>query len=601
MVYFNPLDKFYKSTIGAVCADEKVTFRVKGNFDSVVLLLKKDGCDYDQTHQMTKKADFFELDLNLVKGLYFYCFLIDNTKFLGLGDGFNAIITDIPERYQLTVYEKDYQVPEWLNGGIIYQIFPDRFCRADISKNIRKDKILHDSWQETPVFEPNQFGQVMNNDFFGGDLKGIISKLDYLRNLGVTAIYLNPIFEAFSNHRYDTGNYMNIDPLLGDETDFIQLLKQAEEKGIKIILDGVFNHTGDDSLYFNKYGNYPSIGAYQSKNSPYYGWYNFKDYPNDYESWWGIKVLPAINESNKDFIDYITGVNGVIDKYTKLGVGGWRLDVVDELPTQFVQKIRTAVKRVNSDAVVIGEVWEDASNKISYGVRREYFQGRELDSVMNYPLKNAIIDFVKYKNSRTLVQVINEQIDHYPHAVLHCLMNILATHDTYRLLSAVSNVSVDGKSKKELSNFVLSGDDLIEAKFNLKIATLLQYTLYGVPTIYYGDEIGMQGYADPLNRGTYPWGQEDEEILSWYKSLGKIRSSYSVFENGNVEILYYNAGAFIFKREDSDSSVLIAVNLNENELILNFEGTLRNLLDVKQYNSDFILTKNRCAILIRED
>ena len=601
MVYFNPLDKFYKSTIGAVCADEKVTFRVKGNFDSVVLLLKKDGCDYDQTHQMTKKADFFELDLNLVKGLYFYCFLIDNIKFLGLGDGFNAIITDIPERYQLTVYEKDYRVPKWLNGGVIYQIFPDRFCRAEISKNIRKDKILHESWQESPVFEPNQFGQVMNNDFFGGDLKGIISKLDYLSNLGVTAIYLNPIFEAFSNHRYDTGNYMNIDPLLGDETDFIQLLEQAEEKGIKIILDGVFNHTGDDSLYFNKYGNYPSIGAYQSKKSPYYGWYNFKDYPNDYESWWGIKVLPAINESNKDFIDYITGVNGVIDKYTKLGVGGWRLDVVDELPTQFVQKIRTAVKRVNSDAVVIGEVWEDASNKISYGVRREYFQGRELDSVMNYPLKNAIIDFVKYKNSRTLVQVINEQIDHYPHAVLHCLMNILATHDTYRLLSAVSNVSVDGKSKKELSNFVLSGDDLIEAKFNLKIATLLQYTLYGVPTIYYGDEIGMQGYTDPLNRGTYPWGQEDEEILSWYKLLGEIRSLYSVFKSGNVEILYYNAGAFIFKREDSDSSVLIAVNLNENELILNFEGTLRNLLDGKQYNSDFILTKNSCAILIRED
>ncbi len=600
MVYFNPLDKFYKSTIGAVCADEKVTFRVKGNFDSVVLLLKKDGCEYDQTHQMAKKADFFELELNLVKGLYFYCFLIDNLKFLGIGEDFNAIITDVPKKYQLTVYEKDYRVPEWLNGGLIYQIFPDRFCRAEINKNIRKDKILHGSWQEQPVFEPNQFGQVMNNDFFGGDIRGIISKLDYLRDLGVTAIYLNPIFEAYSNHRYDTGNYMNIDPLLGTESDFISLIEQAEEKGIKIILDGVFNHTGDDSLYFNKYGNYPSLGAYQSKNSPYYAWYNFKDYPDDYESWWGIKVLPAINESNEDFIDYITGENGVIDKYTKLGVGGWRLDVVDELPTQFVQKIRTAVKRVNSDAVVIGEVWEDASNKISYGVRREYFQGKELDSVMNYPLKNAIIDFVKNKDAKTLVKVINEQLDHYPHAVLHCLMNILATHDTYRLLSAVSCVNVDGKTKSELSNYALSGDDLIAAKFNLKIATLLQYTLYGVPTIYYGDEIGMQGYTDPLNRGTYPWGQEDNEILLWYKFLGTVRSSYSAFTCGNVEILYYNGGSFIFKREDENSSVLIAINLNENEVILNFEGILRNLIDGKEYIHGFVLSKNSCAILIQE-
>ncbi len=600
MVYFNPLNKYYKSITGAICAEKKVTFRVKGSFDSVVLLLKKDGFSNDMCFEMVKKDDHFEVSISLEKGLYFYCFALDNGKFLGLGDDFNGVVSDEPTRYQLTVYQKDYSVPEWIKGGIIYQIFPDRFCRAEKEKNLPKDKILHENWAETPVYEPNKLGQVVNNDFFGGDLKGIISKLDYLRELGVTVIYLNPIFKAYSNHRYDTGNYMEIDPLLGTESDFEKLISTASEKGIKIILDGVFNHTGDDSLYFNRYKKYPAVGAYQSKNSEYYGWYKFKKYPNDYESWWGIKILPATNKSNQGFIDYITGENGVIDKYTKMGIGGWRLDVVDELPTPFVQKIRTATKRVNKDAIVIGEVWEDATNKISYDVRREYFQGKELDSVMNYPLKDAIIDFAKNNNSKNLVNVINEQVDHYPHDALHALMNVLATHDSYRLLSSLNCESVIGKKKSELENVYIREENLFDIKLKLKVATLLAYTLCGVPSIYYGDEVGMQGYDDPLNRRTYPWGKEDIELLEWHKFLSRIRHGYSAFKDGEIEVLYYNRGALVYKREDEKSSVLIAVNLNDNELMLEYSGSLTNLIDNKKYDDIIQLKSKSFAILVNK-
>ena len=598
MIYFNPLDKFFKNKIGAICADEKTTFRVKGDFGSVVLLLKKDG-ENDCTFYDMKKCDgFFEFEFSLGVGLYFYCFNIDGCKFIGKGEGHLGVLTDNPKQFQLTVYSKDYTVPKTILGGVIYQIFPDRFCRGEKVKSIEKGKILHENWDEIPIFEPNEFGQVMNNDFFGGDFKGIISKIDYLKELGVTTLYLNPIFKAFSNHRYDTGDYMSIDSLLGDENDFITLIKLFKEKGISIVLDGVFNHTGDDSVYFNKYGNYDSVGAYQSKNSKYYGWYNFTNHPNEYDSWWGIKVLPAVNEDNENYVDFITGENGVIEKYTRLGVAGWRLDVVDELPDNFVKKIRKAVKKANDEAIIIGEVWEDASNKISYGVRREYFQGEELDSVMNYPLKNAILDFVLNKNSKNLSNTIKEQIDHYPSDVLHSLMNILSTHDTFRLLTIIGGESVEGKTKKEMASLFIPESELAIAKQKLKIASLLQFSLCGVPSIYYGDEVGMQGYVDPLNRRTYPWGKEDKELLSWYKFLGALRSVYSAFKTGEFIEVYSNGGAYAFIRKDENCELLIAVNCGDKEYVLNFEGKLLELISGEEHLSSYVLKGNSCAVLI---
>ena len=596
MMHYNPLDSFYKSKIGAVLENDKITFRIKGDFSSAIFCCKRDGQDY-AFYQMQKTGDYFEIEKCFSSGLYFYHFECDGRFLAKNAEYLGEFVTEKVD-FQLTVYEGDYFVPSWVYGGIIYQIFPDRFYRGENEKIIPQYKVLHEKWDEMPIFLPNEQGEIINNDFFGGDIKGIIQKLDYIKSLGVNIIYLNPIFKAFSNHRYDTGDYMQIDDMLGDLDDFKLLIKKAKELGIQIVLDGVFNHTGDDSLYFNKYNRYDSVGAYQDKNSRYYSWYNFNDYPNKYESWWGIKTLPAINESNDDYIEFITGKDGVIEYYTKLGIGGWRLDVVDELPSDFVKRIRDAVKRNNQNAVIIGEVWEDATNKISYGNRREYFQGKELDSVMNYPLKNAILEFAKYGNTNLLSHTIKEQIDHYPHQALHALMNILSTHDTIRLLSNLSGESIDGKTKTELSKLTIKNENFQSVFFKLKVATLLQYTLMGVPTIYYGDEVGMQGYTDPLNRQTFPWGNENKNIYNWYLFLSSLRKNYSAFTCGSFEEIYRDNGAYIYKRFDENSEILIAINISNDNLCLDFDGNLLELLTNKVYNDNYELNKNTIAVFV---
>ncbi len=603
MFYFNPLDEFFKNPIGAVCESQEATFRVKCSFKQCVLVLHKDNSPCDECYLMTKKDGYFEKSIKLEPGLYWYYFDVGNGRFIGLSHDkeYKGELSNSPQGFQLTVYSDGYYVPEWLDGGIIYQIFPDRFNRAEEVKNLPEEKVLHENWLDTPIFKPNFKGQVLNNDFFGGDFRGIIAKLDYLKSLSVKAIYLNPIFKAYSNHRYDTGDYMTIDPLLGTEEDFEELIAKANEVGIKIILDGVFNHTGDDSLYFNKYGRYGDVGAYKSAVSPYKSWYKFISYPDEYESWWGIKTLPAVNKSmDSGFIKFITGPDGVIEKYTKKGIGGWRLDVVDELPSHFVKKIRQTVKNINNNAIIIGEVWEDASNKVSYGVRRQYFQGSELDSVMNYPLKNAILDYVTTGHVESISYVVKEQIDHYPKIALDTLMNILSTHDTYRLISAVSSLKVNGLPKAKLAEITIPKEKLAEAKFNLKVASLLQFTLCGVPCIYYGDEIGMQGYTDPLNRKCYPWGNEDMEILEWYRLLGKIRTDYSAFCGGNFKEICAEHGTYAYKRYDDCSEVFVGINIGEMRKELHFAGELKNLLDGKIYKNVFQFSPNTMCVLVKE-
>lgn len=599
MLYFNPLDNFCKSRIGAVCADTKLMLRLKCDAEGVSLFVQSDKDGSIIKFDMEKKGDCFEKEVQLPVGLYWYFFETNRGGKIGLGEGYKAVYSDNPQSFQLTVCESSYAVPTWVKGGIIYQIFPDRFYKSGEVSALPKNKVLHKNWSDTPIYRPNEHGQVMNNDFFGGNINGIIEKLDYLESLGVSIIYLNPIFEAFSNHRYDTGNYMKIDPLLGTEEDFKNLIKKAGEKGIKIVLDGVFNHTGDDSIYFNKYGNYDTVGAYQSKKSPYKSWYKFIDYPKTYESWWGITTLPALEKCSPEYINYISGIDGVIEHYTKMGIGGWRLDVVDELPANFVRELRKAVKRNNDQAVIIGEVWEDASNKIAYGVRREYFQGKELDSVMNYPLKNAILNFIGSGSEKELSFVVKEQIDHYPKQVLDSLMNILATHDTYRLMSALGDPSAFGKSKEEQENFFLSGENYEKAKQFVKMATVLQYTLCGVPSVYYGDEIGMQGYADPLNRRTYKWGEEDKDLQNFFIKMGKIRNDYSAFVDGSFEEIYAGRGLYAFKRYANDSEVLIVVNRGD-EVSIKFNGKLLELFSGKSYENEVAVPNNSYMIFVNE-
>ena len=593
---FNPLDKFYKSVIGAVSENQRLIYRVKGEFGSVILRIKKDGEDY-VNYKMNYKNGFYELQLKLPIGLYFYHFLLENGSFIGLNDHYVGEITNFPQDFQLTIYSNDYKVPEDMFGGLIYQIFPDRFFRSIEQRQVENGKTYHENWNDLPNILPIN-GKILNNDFFGGDLKGIEQKLDYIKSLGTTHIYLNPIFKAYSNHRYDTGDYMQIDPLLGTEQDLVDLIKSAKEKGIKIILDGVFNHTGSDSVYFNKNGNYSSLGAYQSKNSPYYAWYNFKDYPDDYECWWGIQTLPSVIETNPDYEEFITGKDGVIEHYTKLGVEGWRLDVVDELPDFFVEKIRSTLRKINPNGVLIGEVWEDATNKIAYDTRKKYFLGNQLDSVMNYPLKKAIINYIKTCNVKDLSYVVKEQIDHYPKQSLDVLMNLLSTHDTFRIISELANVDVANYTKTEMGNVVLTDEEYQDAVFKVKIATLLQFTLYGVPSIYYGDEIGMQGYKDPLNRQTFKWEMLDNEICKWYKFLSKLRQEFTLFKNGELQEIFAKDGCYVYKRFDEDSEIMVAINLNEKPIFFEFDGELIDLIDNQVYLNELELQPKSFGVFV---
>jgi glycosidase len=423
--------------------------------------------------------------------------------------------------------------------------------------------------------------------------------LDYLASLHVTTIYLNPIFESSSNHRYDTGNYRKIDPLLGSKEDFEYLVNEAKTRGIRIILDGVFNHTGDDSIYFNRYGTYDGVGAYQSKQSPYYPWFNFFHYPEEYECWWGIKTLPAVNESSEDYRNYILGKEGVVRYWLQTGIGGYRLDVADELPDSFLKELRSSVKSFDPDAVIIGEVWEDASNKISYGVRRQYFWGGELDSVMNYPLKNAIIDYAQNGNTACLVETVKMLIDNYPKSVLDSLMNSLSTHDTARILTVLGGKQVF--SKEEMSHTFLSDEERRKGIEKVKFAACLQYTMSGIPCVYYGDENGMEGYGDPFCRQCFDWEHLNEDLIGFFAKLGEIRRKYrNIFAEGEYVDVYHDDNLLIFSRVSQTGRCFVYANNSAKIYNLSFDGIFRELLAEKDFNGTIQVQPYSYGILVRK-
>lgn len=574
---YNSRLEYHKSIFGAVKTDQTVTFRIILPRDfcchAAKLVIKK--AEADEYGYINMQWDCMEgvgeewwkVDFTAEKAaLYKYHFEYDTSwgtsRIYHAGNGLAAIKGD-GEDWQLTVYDKDFHTPEWLRGGIIYQIFPDRFASSGTKKqNVPSDRVLRTDRDGDPYWIPTAEGKVLNNDYFGGDLNGIEQKLGYLKSLGVTCIYLNPIFEAQSNHRYDTANYEKIDSMLGTEKDFKSLCESAKKLGIRIMLDGVFSHTGDDSRYFNRYSRYDSLGAYQSKESPYYGWYKFNKWPDDYESWWGIEILPEVKEDNSDFIEYITGKNGIARKWLKLGASGWRLDVADELPDEFLDEFRKAVKEEKADGLVLGEVWEDASNKSSYGKLRRYLLGKQLDSVMNYPFAGAVIDFIRDANAELFASRVMSIVENYPKEVLDVLMNHLSTHDTMRAITALAGENCAYRDRKWQSTHSLDEREYHYGMKLLMAASAMQFALPGVPTIYYGDEAGMQGYKDPFNRRCYPWGKENGELVEWYKKLGKIRNENSVFKDGRFEILSAVAGCVAFSRKNDDEAILVISNSN---------------------------------------
>ena len=468
--------------------------------------------------------------------------------------------------WQITVYKKA-AVPDWWKDGVVYQIFPDRFYNSGAPKTGVPATRVRRNWGEEPFWDEAQMNGLWNNDYFGGDLKGIAEKLPYIAKLGVTAIYLNPIFEAHSNHRYDTGDYEKIDPMLGDTEDLKYLCNQAKKLGIGVILDGVFSHTGRDSKYFNYYGHYPTVGAYNSPDSPYYSWYQFGKDRDDYKSWWGIRLLPEIREEEPSYRDYICGENGILRRWMRCGISGWRLDVADELPDVFLDDLRRAVKSEDPDAIIIGEVWEDATTKFGFDHRRTYLLGKGLDSVMNYPFKNSVLDFVKGKPAQQAANEILSICEHYPAPAINTALNFLSTHDTERALTVIADEPANGRGREWQSGRSVTGEAYEEGMLRLRMAYAIIYTLPGVPCLYYGDEIGMQGYRDPFNRAFFCWDSHEERLRPVLAQLAQLRHSCEAFRTGELRVLRAEDGILHYQRIGKTETAEIIVNRSEHIIV----------------------------------
>ena len=452
-------------------------------------------------------ALWYAFRLSLAEGEYWLC--------AGSNGRFGQLMSSRGEGFRLTVYDRDFESPAWFRRSVMYQIFPDRFARdwSDTARDgIDKHRAMgrqvkfHEEWNEPVDWQPNSAdGFYFPLDFYGGTLKGIESRLNYIKSLGVSVIYLNPVFEACSNHRYDTADYLNIDPILGTNEDFENLCAAAEGLGIRIMLDGVFSHTGADSIYFNKFSHYADAGAYNAgRTSPYYGWYDFRQFPENYRCWWNFPDLPEVDENNADWRDFvISGRDSVVRTWIRRGAAGWRL-----------------------------EVWEDAVIKSSYGSRRKYALGESLDSVMNYPFRTALIDFLCFRtDARALASFLLAQRLNYPEPMYWSLMNLVSSHDVERVRTALATrLDARSLSREQQAGFIVGDAQDIRGASMQRLAAAVQFVIPGVPCIYYGDETGMGGMLDPFDRAPFTMGARP--LTDWYAALGRIRGAHDALSTG---------------------------------------------------------------------
>ena len=483
-------------------------------------------------------------------------------------------------RWQMTVYDAASPTPGWFGEGLTYQIFPDRFRRSHLPDMTKMPwgRRLHENWDDIPDYLPDEDGEYCR-DFFGGDLAGIREKLPYLRELGVETLYLCPIFEASSNHRYNTGDYRRIDPMLGTEEDFRALCAEAHALGIRVILDGVFNHNGKDSRYFNADGRYDTVGAAQSQDSPYYPWFHFHPWPTDYDAWWGIRDLPAVNESAPSYRNFIfEGEDSVIRHWLRAGADGWRLDVADELPDDFIAGIRQAMDETKPGCLLLGEVWEDGSNKIAYSQRRKYLLGGETHCLMNYPFRTAALCYLRGGDAADFRESMETIRENYPAPAFQSAMNFLGTHDTPRVLSLLGEGQTPA-DKAERAAFCLRPEEERLGKERWKLASALLYAFPGSPMLFYGDEAGLQGLEDPFCRGGYPWGREDEDLLAWFRLLGRLRKRPSL-RRGDLTWLHAQGPLLAFRRQAEGETTAAVFNAGDAEAALTLPWEGREALDL---------------------
>jgi cyclomaltodextrinase len=581
-MYYSSRDERCKSPFGAARCGAGVPFNLRCDaqegFSACQMLLRHDFSGTDEVFSLPRTgADCFSgvYTAPSAPDLLWYAFRFTRADgSYAYFDKNGASGADTPARWQLTVYDASRPTPAWFGRGVTYQIFPDRFCRLSVPDpdGMVGDRRVHQSWDELPAYAPDADGIIRNNDFFGGSLPGIAEKLPYLQSLGVSTLYLCPIFESASNHRYNTADYEKIDPMLGTEADFTALCDAAKARGIRVILDGVFNHTGSVSRYFNQDGFYPAPGAAQSQDSPYYNWYHFRHWPDDYEAWWGVSTLPAVEEHAESYRDFIFGgKDSVVRRWLHAGASGWRLDVADELPDDFIAGIRDAASSEKPDALLLGEVWEDGSNKIAYSARRRYLLGDETHGLMNYPFRTALLAYLRGGDAAAFADAMETIRENYPPPAFYAAMNLLGTHDTPRILTLLGiSDHTDLNTKEQRAAYRLNEQELAVGLDRLRLAARILYAFPGSPTIFYGDEAGMQGFEDPLNRGTYPWGRENAELVASFRALGQFHRAHPALQSGSFAFRYAAGGGLVFLRQTAEDTVLCACNASDAPLTISF-------------------------------
>lgn len=551
-ITYNSWDAKYKRPFGAIQAGSTVKWalQVDQKIEQATLWLIKineDPVAYPMNFD--EQSGLYHTQVTVgTPGLYNYYFVLKvNQQTFYVEEGFFGQGHLKPERknltlFQLTCYERAVPEVDWYQNGVAYQIFPDRFANGNPHGEIsgrKKNSFLYATIEDKPYYIKNDRGEITRWDFFGGNLKGIMQKIPYLKSLGITIIYLNPIFLAASNHRYDTADFMKIDPMLGTEADLAALIKELHANHMHLLLDGVFNHVGRDSIYFK--------AALRDKNSPYYSWFNFINYPQKYQSWWGVSDLPETNKSNPAYQQFIYGPHGVLAKWTKMQVDGWRLDVADELPMPFLRNMRKRLMKENNQ-VMIGEVWEDASNKFVNSEFRPYVNGDNLTGVMNYPVRNFIVNLLTASDQateQTLFSNLALLIEHYPRAFLRNCLNNIGTHDTPRIKT------------------LLAGNEKLVA-----IAFSLLFMLPGVPCIYYGDEAGQIGGKDPDNRRYFPWGRESQFLERKVKQLIHLRRANSLLVAGQIGFVQIALGINGLIRYDQQQIIFYCYNRTQKAVMI---------------------------------
>ena len=548
MLFHNSRDLQYRAPQGAVPCGSAVTLRARSSIADARVLLRTWWAGNAAEYEMRRtERDLFEivLDIPAQPGLMWYYFIEDcgasrayyGNAADGLGGSGQMRETE-PPSFQITVYDSAFKTPEWMREGIMYQVMVDRFCEGKprAQKALSADAHYHKDWNEPPELNSGDEYANVCNDFYGGDLEGLRKKLPYLSRLGVTVLYLNPIFRSRTNHKYDTGDYESIDPGFGTLEDFRALCRSAKRVGIRIVLDGVFSHVGSDSRYFNREGTYPDLGAYQSPKSPYYPWFDFRKYPGDYDCWWGFKSMPNVREMEPSHYEYIvSGKDAIASRYLEDGAYGWRLDVADELPMDFIRGLRRRVKEKNG-ACLIGEVWEDPSNKVAYGETRSYCLGDTLDSTMNYPLRNALLSFMLGDiDAHALVRQLDSQRENLPAPFYYSMLNLLGSHDRPRVINVFAGEKNLSPIRALRRATTLSDEAYALGKKRFIAVFRFLCALPGMPSLYYGDEAGMQGMDDPFNRAAFPWGREDTDLTRAIHEIFSERHHSHALKTGMVK------------------------------------------------------------------